>query len=196
MKNHIESLISPIKYFILLIALFGCFSLPVMAQDDEEQEESGNFFGDGLNESRFESNYDKSYESTRPNYEYHSNIRNEDNNTYNQSQQIKDLDIEVNKAAPQSGAIVIGGGAGNGNANNYQNYASPGSIVPGTNIPQAGSTGGGPNPSFPDPPGDPDVPIDRGSMFLILVGLGYGIYKRYKFGCSKDFLLTDDKAGL
>jgi hypothetical protein len=171
---------------ILGILLALSYSNTLSAQTEEDYEEDGeSFFGDGINDSRFESNLSSDYESAKPDYNYKRNQNQSNENGYGNSgatTTYKELDIEVHREYSNNTVIIGGGGGGSSNGPN----TNPNNYVPGVGhtISNGGFTppikGGTPGSYVPDNGGDPDAPIDGGIGFLIAAGIGYGLKQKHK----------------
>jgi hypothetical protein len=166
-------------YSMLVLVLFAMIlsSTSIKAQSDDEDEEEPSFFSDGINSSRFESDLNSDYSTQRPTYESSSRrSRSTESDYNNNTQNYKELDLDVHKEVSSEGRVVIGSG-GNAGGGSIQN-SNP------TSNNGIGNISSRVNPnikpgdlSAPDNPDDPDVPIDGGLGFLIAAGLGYGIKK-------------------
>jgi hypothetical protein len=173
----------------ILLALSYSNALSAQTEEDYEEEEES-FFSDGINSSRFESNLSSDYETARPDYNYHRNQNQSNENAFGNSgptPTYKELDIEVNRE--YSSNTGIGGGGGGGSSNGPNN--TPNNYVPGVGntVSTGGITppikGGTPGSYVPDNGGDPDAPIDGGIGFLIAAGIGYGLKQNHKKSKSK-----------
>jgi hypothetical protein len=170
----------------ILLALSYSNTLSAQTEEDYEDEEES-FFGDGINDSRFESNLSSDYETAKPDYNYkrHQNQSNE--NAFGNSvatPTYKELDIEVHSGNTGTNVTNIGGsgsGAGGANGNNTAQSYVPGvgHVIPpgGVNPPLKN---GNPGSYVPDNGGDPDAPIDGGVGILIAAGIGLGLKKKLK----------------
>lgn len=172
-----------IKQFgLMLLVVFAMLATNtnLMAQTDEEEEGESEFFNDGINSSRFESSFGDNNGTQRPTSENKRRSSTTNDESYQNNQPVRDLDIDVHRETTGNGTVVIGSGSG---------PTSNGPGVNQNNSPSSGSTNGitttGPtpkiknvDPNIPDNPGDPDAPIDGG--VLVALGIGYGVWKRRK----------------
>lgn len=185
------------KYLVIFAVMFiGPLINDISAQswlfgDDDERdveeyyEDNSSIFNNDMNRSRFESNYGNTTERPRYDYRFESNRNSYDfyNKSYQQAPTYNWEESEPNKHYQgQQGGFSVGSGGGQDftpiNPSQGINFNTVGSQI---NIIPTPLKRGDINPELtPDNPGDPDVPVDGGVIFLLCSALVLGFYYKVK----------------